>query len=329
MVTDARTSHLDIETPHTDNTIAEDFERIALALAKIDAFLKANIDALTGKAASSHQHAIGDVDGLQPALNALAQAIQDVSGTLEGLDDTDVSDVSQGMLLQYLNSKWQAVVARAEFFGINPIDGLDANNVQAALEKITVRITDSVAPGCIAFYAMPQAPSGWLKANGAEVSRTAYADLFAAIGTVFGPGDGNSTFNLPDLRGEFVRGWDDARGVDASRALGSSQSNQNASHTHSGSTSTDTHSHTGTTNTTGNHTHNMSYQGGTNAGTGLAAPATSRSNSSPGPTVNYAGNHSHSVTTSSDSHSHSFTTGASGGDEARPRNIALLACIKY
>ena len=67
------------------------------------------------------------------------------------------------------------------------------------------------------------APAGWLKANGAEVSRTTYAPLFAAIGTRYGAGNGTSTFNLPDLRGEFVRGWDDSRGVDAGRALGSSQ----------------------------------------------------------------------------------------------------------
>lgn len=75
----------------------------------------------------------------------------------------------------------------------------------------------------IAPFARSTAPSGWLKANGAAVSRTAYADLFAAIGTTYGSGDGFNTFNLPDLRGEFIRGFDDARGVDSGRAMGSSQ----------------------------------------------------------------------------------------------------------
>jgi len=66
-------------------------------------------------------------------------------------------------------------------------------------------------------------PAGYLKANGAGVSRTTYADLFAIIGTLFGNGDGSTTFTLPDLRGEFVRGLDDGRNVDTGRFLGTSQ----------------------------------------------------------------------------------------------------------
>ena len=50
-----------------------------------------------------------------------------------------------------------------------------------------------------------------------------YAKLFAAIGTRYGAGDGHSTFNLPDLRGEFARFWDDGRGVDSGRGLGTQQ----------------------------------------------------------------------------------------------------------
>jgi microcystin-dependent protein len=86
--------------------------------------------------------------------------------------------------------------------------------------------------GEVAFFAMATPPSGWLKANGAAVSRVTYASLFAAIGTTYGSGDGINTFNLPDLRGEFLRGWDDGRGVDTSRTFGSAQSSQNLAHTH-------------------------------------------------------------------------------------------------
>lgn len=50
---------------------------------------------------------------------------------------------------------------------------------------------------------------GWLFCNGEAVSRTDYAQLFAAIGTAWGAGDGQTTFNLPDLRGYFMRGVDD------------------------------------------------------------------------------------------------------------------------
>jgi microcystin-dependent protein len=70
--------------------------------------------------------------------------------------------------------------------------------------------------GAVSAFAMSVAPSGWLKANGAAISRTSFARLFSVIGTTFGAGDGSTTFNLPDMRGEFLRGFDDSRGVDTS-----------------------------------------------------------------------------------------------------------------
>ncbi|WP_244986260.1 tail fiber protein [Chromobacterium violaceum] len=75
--------------------------------------------------------------------------------------------------------------------------------------------------GQVAFFAMTTPPDGWLPANGAAVSRSTFASLFAAIGTTYGTGDGTTTFNLPDLRGEFVRGWD--ANVDQGRIFGSKQ----------------------------------------------------------------------------------------------------------
>lgn len=86
--------------------------------------------------------------------------------------------------------------------------------------------------GAIQFFAMETAPVGWLKANGAEVSRVIYANLYAAIGTRFGAGNGKTTFNLPDLRGEFLRGFDDGRGVDIGRKLGDYQNDSLKSHNH-------------------------------------------------------------------------------------------------
>lgn len=84
--------------------------------------------------------------------------------------------------------------------------------------------TDQKAPpGMIAYFARSTAPAGWLKANGAELNRTTYSALFNAIGTAFGAGNGVDTFNLPDLRGEFLRGWDDGRTVDGGREFASAQ----------------------------------------------------------------------------------------------------------
>ena len=89
-----------------------------------------------------------------------------------------------------------------------------------------------VPSGTVLYFAGQTAPAGWLKANGAALSRTAYAALFAAIGTTYGAGDGRSTFNLPDLRGEFLRGWDDGRGVDTGHLFGSAQADAMRQHYH-------------------------------------------------------------------------------------------------
>lgn len=86
--------------------------------------------------------------------------------------------------------------------------------------------------GAVMHFAMAAAPSGWLVANAAAVSRTTYATLFAAIGTTFGVGNGTTTFNLPELRGEFLRGLDGGRGVDSGRALGSAQGDLVKDHKH-------------------------------------------------------------------------------------------------
>lgn len=83
--------------------------------------------------------------------------------------------------------------------------------------------SDEFMAGQIAYSAAGVIPTGWLECNGAAISRATYGTLFAVIGTNYGAGDGATTFNLPDLRGEFLRGADRGRGVDAGRAIGSAQ----------------------------------------------------------------------------------------------------------
>lgn len=89
-----------------------------------------------------------------------------------------------------------------------------------------------IMAGQIVFCAGNSIPNGYLECNGATVSRTTYATLFAAIGSTYGAGDGATTFNLPDLRGEFIRGADRGRGVDSGRAVGSNQDHQFQDHFH-------------------------------------------------------------------------------------------------
>ncbi|WP_110954247.1 phage tail protein [Anaerosinus massiliensis] len=99
----------------------------------------------------------------------------------------------------------------------NTIEGKTVNDIISACSIY------AVPTGAVEYFARKIAPEGWLKADGSAVSRTVYANLFTAVGTIFGAGDGSTTFNLPDLRGEFVRGFDDGREVDTGRLFGSAQ----------------------------------------------------------------------------------------------------------
>ncbi|QSY98662.1 tail fiber protein (plasmid) [Rhizobium bangladeshense] len=166
--------------------------------------------------------------------------------------------------------------------------------------------SSGVPAGQVVSFAQGSAPVGYLKCNGAAVSRTSYAGLFAAIGTTYGVGDGSTTFNLPDLRGEFIRGLDDGRGVDTGRALGSAQAQSIQSHTH-----------TGTADAAGNHSHSLtgSYE----------------DNQDAGPYVGTASQNSWGTfsTSTAGAHTHNLSIAATGGTETRGRNVALLFCIKY
>lgn len=155
--------------------------------------------------------------------------------------------------------------------------------------------------GDVKFHSIDSLPSGWLVADGTAVSRTTYARLFAKISTTYGTGDGATTFTLPDLRGEFIRGLDKGRGVDTGRAIASAQSSQNLSHSHSVSDPGHTHPLPALNSSGG------SYPSSTAGGSSINYPMTGTSGS------NDTG----------------ISINSSGGTEARPRNLAMLACIKY
>ncbi|EJF77311.1 hypothetical protein ME7_00545 [Bartonella birtlesii LL-WM9] len=88
--------------------------------------------------------------------------------------------------------------------------------------------------GFIGTFAMQALPSGWLLCDGQAYSRMFYSDLFAAIGTRWGSGDGYRTFNIPDLRGMFLRGYDGGRNVDTGRSFASIQQDLIQAHEHEG-----------------------------------------------------------------------------------------------
>jgi len=137
------------------------------------------------------------------------------------------------------------LIVQNEPLGAAPYPLAQKNNLSDVLNKPLARQNLGVMsadeakyndcpPGTVIMLAATNIPTGYrlLKCNGATISRTAYSDLFSVIGTTFGVGDGVNTFRLPDLRGEFLRGWDDGRGVDAGRVFGSWQTDEFRSHDH-------------------------------------------------------------------------------------------------
>lgn len=176
------------------------------------------------------------------------------------------------------------------------------NNLDIYSKAETYSLARQQAPsGLVAMFARQTAPAGWLKANGAAVSRTTYADLFAVIGTTFGAGDGVSTFNLPDMRGEFARGWDDGRGVDTGREFGS---RQNASRVLS----------------------NWSFVTGVNGRDSLVRGGLETA------AADYDGSQETTYNQTETPYTGATTgpaaTARTTGIRVRPRNVALLACIK-
>jgi microcystin-dependent protein len=152
-------------------------------------------------------------------------------------------------------------------------------------------------------FAATAVPTGWLACNGDAVSRTTYAALFAAIGTTYGSGDGSTTFNLPDLRAYFIRGWDDSRGIDTGRVFGSTQISANLAH-----------NHTFTGDLMPPHTHGYLI-GSQDMNAGIAADG-----------ATHVGTPS---TTATSAGTPTGTISSSGGTESRPINIAMQYCIKY
>lgn len=208
------------------------------------------------------------------ANQSASNARTDINNALQAL--ASLSSGSSAPSTTYANQLWYDTSA-------NQIKlRNEANSAWITLGTVgtTFEPSGGLPSGAVQTFAMSTAPSGWLDCDGSAVSRTTYSSLFSAIGTTFGTGDGSTTFNLPDLRGEFVRGWDDGRGVDSGRTFGTSQSDELASHSHIVSWT--------------------AAEGGSGAG--------SRVENHPS--------------------TYQRSTSSTGGDETRPRNIALLYCIK-
>lgn len=189
----------------------------------------------------------------------------------------------------------------------------DNSDLAIPTEQAVKEYVDNLLAGSISAFAMEVPPEGWLECNGQAVSRTKYERLFRKIGTRFGAGNGSTTFNLPDLQNEFIRGWDHVR------SLGSKQGSAFQDHRH-GFTGTST------SISSGSHSHWTGCGGSYKFRKGSISSKTT--------VMDY----NSSGRSGTESHSHTFTpygtvTNASSGNrdtnETRPRNMALMYCIKY
>lgn len=208
--------------------------------------------------------------------------------TISGTGSTTLKDSGGGFVLDITDSApFSVKINGTEKIAIKPTGQVLAETVKATGSFIfpdgstQAAAAQGVPVGTVQYFAMNTPPTGWLKANGSAISRSTYADLFTAIGTTFGVGDGSTTFTLPDLRGEFVRGWDDSRGVDTSRAFGSWQ-----------------------------------------VGTGVSYDGRSQQ---------HVQNYEEAYSSSSDTNGPASYQYGEGRTfvRIRPRNVAMLACIKY
>lgn len=337
-------------------TKAEDYAGTGSGVFEVYEGKNRSIDARILDMRSKRIEHLADPVAAQDAVTnyAMGQALVDFKSAVVDIQAPPAATVPDGRLL---TADGGAAVWADPPSGLPDIEAADETKVLTVMSGAAVWAAMAGVPaGVFVPYAGETAPAGWLLCDGSAVSRTTYAALFAAIGEAYGTGDGSTTFNLPDMRGEFLRGWDNGRGIDSGRALGSAQSGQNQSHSHSGSAaSAGSHSHTASSSSSGSHGHSGSaasggshshtysairslslavMAGGSTYGGALYNDPSSGTTSTDGAhthslSISSNGMHSHSVTVNSGgAHDHTLSIGSSGGTEARPRNVAANFIIK-
>ena len=190
---------------------------------------------------------------------------------------------------------------------------------------LSFSVVTGVPSGAVFCMAVATVPSGYLECNGQTGNRTTYAALFAVIGTQYGAGNGSTTFEVPDLRGEFIRGFDNGKGTDSGRSIGTSQAAGFGQHNHAIDLTTSNKTLTGDVQGIsqsyrvdgtasgvftkgGNRNARLFGNGGGEASCGSFTMDAS---------------HDHTVTGNTDN-----TGSTSNSNETRPRNIAMMYIIK-
>ena len=200
----------------------------------------------TAVEALTHSAADGANDRIDRVILRLDFAAESVD--LAVLEGTPAGSPTAPALTQTWGTTWEISLAQVL---INAGDtSIDPGDVTDERELLTLPTAAAGTPvAAMMPYAGTSAPDGWLLCDGSAVSRSTYADLFAAVGTTFGVGDGSTTFNVPDLRGRTPLGLDNLGGTPANRVTNAQADSLG------GSAGAETH--TLTTGEMPSHTHNV------------------------------------------------------------------------
>lgn len=182
--------------------------------------------------------------------------------------------------------------------------------------ELTIGTTPAaIAVGSVMAWPLSTVPTGWLEADGSAVSRTTYSALFAAYGTAYGAGDGSTTFNLPNYKDYFLRGFD-ASGTNASSRTDRGDGTIGANVGTKQGDDYKQHNHTFTGDPVVDHTHTVDVPNASTSAGGSFAYLLSNNNAGTHTfTSSSAGGHTPSGTISN--------APATGGTETRPKNITV------
>mgnify|MGYP005981407799 CR=1 FL=1 len=146
---------------------------------------------------------------------ALRQATTGVAALAQFISEATDSDINDNGDVSALVDKLAAALAARGLSRENPFADIAADGTEnQALANLGLGEGSALPVGVPVPWPGETAPEGWLKCNGASFDTAKYPKLALAY----------PSGKLPDLRGEFIRGWDDGRGVDSGRTLLATQS---------------------------------------------------------------------------------------------------------
>jgi len=244
----------------------------------------------------------------------LAMMADNSVGTSELVNDSVTDDKMANNAIATANLKDNAVTIAK--MADNSVGTSEIVNNAVTRAKVTPGGFNPV--GTVIWYAGSTAPAGYLKcngdsiANGSGTTQSITAD-FSALYAIVGS-------SLPDLRGEFVRGWDDGKGTDSGRSIRSGQTELFKEHTHTPGVSQ---------STAGDHNHSFKASNRAGDENGWSGANKAFIGDDDGSAFTQAADTNKIYDNGSHNHSVGVTIANTGGAETRPRNIALLACIKY